>query len=153
MIVKRAHHASLSVADIERARGFYEGVLGLSPIERPDFGFPGAWYQAGDIQLHLIQVPEGVDVGAPPSGTNPLAHHVAFEIEDYEATGSWADGEGATEPAEDGKRRRRAQRGGERQRASRGRRSRPRVAERSCGVAEPSARSRTHNFSASLRRR
>jgi catechol 2,3-dioxygenase-like lactoylglutathione lyase family enzyme len=86
MIVKRAHHASLSVADIERARGFYEGVLGLSPIERPDFGFPGAWYQAGDIQLHLIQVPDGVDVGSPPSGTNPLAHHVAFEIEDYEAT-------------------------------------------------------------------
>jgi catechol 2,3-dioxygenase-like lactoylglutathione lyase family enzyme len=86
MIVKRAHHASLSVADIGLARDFYEGVLGLSPIERPDFGFPGAWYQAGEIQLHLIQVPAGVDVGSPPSGTNPLAHHVAFEIDDYEAT-------------------------------------------------------------------
>jgi catechol 2,3-dioxygenase-like lactoylglutathione lyase family enzyme len=86
MIVKRAHHASLSVADIELARDFYEGVLGLSPIERPDFGFPGAWYQAGEIQLHLIQVPGGVDVGSPPPGTNPLAHHVAFEIDDYEAT-------------------------------------------------------------------
>lgn len=85
MIVKRAHHASLSVTDLERARGFYEGVLGLSPIERPDFGFPGAWYQAGEIQLHLIQVPEGVDVGSPAPGTNPLAHHVAFEIDDYEA--------------------------------------------------------------------
>jgi glyoxylase I family protein len=86
MIVKRAHHASLSVKDIDLARAFYEGVLGLSPIERPDFGFPGAWYQAGEIQLHLIQVPDGVDVGSPPPRTNPLAHHVAFEIDDYETT-------------------------------------------------------------------
>ncbi len=86
MIVKRAHHASLSVADVERSRSFYEGVLGLSTIERPDFGFPGVWYQAGDIQLHLIQVPAGVDVGSNPPGTNPLAHHLAFEIEDYAAT-------------------------------------------------------------------
>ncbi|MEN8180945.1 MAG: VOC family protein [Myxococcota bacterium] len=86
MLVKRAHHASLSVADLERSRGFYEGVLGLAAIPRPDFGFPGAWYQAGDIQLHLIQVPEGIDVGSPPPGTNPLAHHLAFEIDDYEAT-------------------------------------------------------------------
>ena len=86
MLVKRTHHASLSVVDLERSRVFYEGVLGLPAIERPDFGVPGAWYQAGDIQLHLIQVPEGVDVGSPPPGTNPLAHHVAFEIDDYEAT-------------------------------------------------------------------
>ncbi len=86
MIVKRAHHASLSVADTELARDFYEGVLGLSPIERPEFGIPGVWYQAGEIQLHLIQVPDGVDVGSPPPGTNPLAHHLAFEIDDYEST-------------------------------------------------------------------
>jgi catechol 2,3-dioxygenase-like lactoylglutathione lyase family enzyme len=84
MKVLRAHHASLSCSDVARSRAFYGEVLGLSEIARPDFGFPGAWYQAGEIQLHLIQVPEGVDVGQAPARTNPLAHHVAFEIEDYE---------------------------------------------------------------------
>lgn len=85
MKVVRAHHASLSIADVGKSRAFYGEVLGLAEIARPNFGFPGVWYQAGEIQLHLIQVPEGVDVGRAPARTNPLAHHVAFEIEDYEA--------------------------------------------------------------------
>lgn len=86
MIVKRAHHYSLTVGDIERARAFYGGVLGLGEIERPDFGFPGAWYQAGDVQLHLIVPPAGVDTGRPAPALTPVANHIAFEIGDYEAT-------------------------------------------------------------------
>jgi catechol 2,3-dioxygenase-like lactoylglutathione lyase family enzyme len=84
MLVKRAHHVSLCISDVTRARGFYGGVLGLPEIERPDFGFPGAWYQAGEIQLHLIVAPPGVDVGARPAKISPVAGHTAFEIEDYE---------------------------------------------------------------------
>ena len=85
MIVKRAHHLSLAVADIERSVDFCGGVLGLPQIERPDFGFPGAWFQAGDVQLHLIVPPGGIDIGSPPAAVNPLAGHAAFEIEDYAA--------------------------------------------------------------------
>ena len=84
MQVKRAHHVSFTVADLERARGFYEKLLGLAPIERPDFGFPGAWYQAGDVQVHLIERPADPDADAAP-GPNPLENHVAFEIDDYAA--------------------------------------------------------------------
>ncbi|HVN85406.1 MAG TPA: VOC family protein [Candidatus Binatia bacterium] len=49
------HHASICVADVARAREFYEQVLGFMPIERPNFGFPGMWYGLGEGQLHLIQ--------------------------------------------------------------------------------------------------
>ncbi len=52
MIVKRAHHVSFGVSDLERARAFYGNLLGLEEIARPDFGIPGAWYQAGEAQIH-----------------------------------------------------------------------------------------------------
>ena len=84
MLVKRAHHVSLCVGDVAKARAFYGDLLGLPEIARPDFGFPGAWYQAGEIQLHLIVAPPGVDVGARPARISPVAGHTAFEIEDYE---------------------------------------------------------------------
>jgi catechol 2,3-dioxygenase-like lactoylglutathione lyase family enzyme len=84
MLVTRAHHVSLCVTDIGGAREFYGGLLGLPEIARPDFGFPGAWYQAGEIQLHLIVAPPGVDVGARPARISPVAGHLAFEIADYE---------------------------------------------------------------------
>ena len=85
MLAKRAHHVSLVVRDLAAARRFYGELLGLPEIDRPDFGFPGAWYQAGEIQLHLIVPPPGVDVGAPPAALSPVAAHLAFEIEDYDA--------------------------------------------------------------------
>ncbi len=85
MLVKRAHHVSFSVAEIDRSRAFYGDLLGLPEIERPDFGFPGAWYQAGDVQVHLIQAPQGAPTGTPPAGISPVANHAAFEIEDYTA--------------------------------------------------------------------
>ena len=85
LVTRGVHHVSLDVRDLERARAFYGELLGLGEIERPDFGFPGVWYQAGPVQLHLIVVPEEVDVGRPPPTLTPLAHHLAFEVEDYDA--------------------------------------------------------------------
>jgi catechol 2,3-dioxygenase-like lactoylglutathione lyase family enzyme len=52
--IETLHHVSLSVTDLDRARGFYGDVLGLKEIPRPAFDFPGAWYEVGDRQLHLI---------------------------------------------------------------------------------------------------
>jgi catechol 2,3-dioxygenase-like lactoylglutathione lyase family enzyme len=86
MKVRRAHHISFSVADLEQAKDFYGGLLGLSEIERPDFGFPGAWYSAGDVELHLIQAVPNHDIGQPPEKLTPLANHAAFEIESYAET-------------------------------------------------------------------
>ncbi len=85
MYTKGAHHVSLTVTDLGAARGFYGEVLGLPEIERPDFGIPGTWYQAGVVQLHIIGVGEDADIGTLPSTATPIANHIAFEIENYDA--------------------------------------------------------------------
>ena len=84
MLAKRVHHVSFTVRDLERSRAFYEGILGLRSIARPDLGLPGVWYAAGDGEIHLIQLPPGMTVGASPDRLTPLANHCAFEIDDYE---------------------------------------------------------------------
>ena len=84
MLTQAAHHYSLDVSDIEVSRRFYGDLLGLSEIDRPDFGIPGVWYQAGPVQLHLIQTPDGMDVGTRAPSLNPLSAHIAFEIDSYE---------------------------------------------------------------------
>jgi len=91
-----AHHMSFPVHDLERSRAFYEGVLNLRQIERSNFGFPGAWYQAGPCQIHLIEAPEGAPVGAPPPTLNPMARHAAFEVSDYAATLTHLQSHGVT---------------------------------------------------------
>jgi catechol 2,3-dioxygenase-like lactoylglutathione lyase family enzyme len=52
--IETVHHVSLPVTDLERSKEFYREVVGLREIARPPFDFPGAWYQVGDRQLHLI---------------------------------------------------------------------------------------------------
>ena len=70
------HHVSLDVGDVDSAARFYEDVLGLTPIERPDFGFPGAWFEANGTQIHLIEV---------PAHDAPTSQHFAFRVDDIDA--------------------------------------------------------------------
>jgi glyoxylase I family protein len=73
------HHASIRVSDLARSIAFYEGVLGLRPIARPDFGIAGRWYGIGGGQLHLI---EGV---APGGNLDPTGPHFALAVDDLGA--------------------------------------------------------------------
>jgi catechol 2,3-dioxygenase-like lactoylglutathione lyase family enzyme len=55
---EQLHHVSLAVEDLQACKQFYREVLGLQEIKRPDFDFPGAWFQVGERQqLHLIVHP------------------------------------------------------------------------------------------------
>ncbi len=85
MIARRVAHVSFAVRDLERSLRFYRDVLGLEPAPRPDLGIPGAWLQAGDAQVHLIEVPADFDGGSPPPRLNPAAGHAAFGVDDYDA--------------------------------------------------------------------
>jgi glyoxylase I family protein len=85
MIARRLDHVSFPVRDLARSLAFYRDLLGLRPIPRPDLGFPGAWLQAGDAQVHLLEVPADFEGGTPPPDLNPLAGHTAFAIDDYDA--------------------------------------------------------------------
>jgi len=86
MLARRVSHVSFAVRDLARALAFYRDLLGLEPIPRPDFGFPGAWLAAGDVQVHLIEVPAGTDVGSPTPTLTPIANHTAFVVTDHAAT-------------------------------------------------------------------
>lgn len=83
MLTKGTHHVSLSIDDLDAAREFYGGLLGLPEIERPEMAIRGTWYQAGAVQLHLIEPPAGMRGGASGGDGSPIANHIAFEIEDY----------------------------------------------------------------------
>jgi catechol 2,3-dioxygenase-like lactoylglutathione lyase family enzyme len=72
------HHASIRVADLERARSFYEDILRLQRIERPPLGFPGAWYGIGAGQLHLIER-EPMQMKIDPTGP-----HFAIAVDDLD---------------------------------------------------------------------
>ncbi len=77
------HHMSFPVSDLGRSRAFYEGVLGLEQIPRPDFGpVRGVWYQAGPVQVHLI-LHEGMDP-VSTGAIEPGSRHAAFAVADYE---------------------------------------------------------------------
>jgi glyoxylase I family protein len=70
------HHVSINVDDVDAAISFYVDVLGLKVRpDRPDFGFGGAWLDAGGQQVHLIQ-------GTPPPRQG---QHFAFQVEDLKA--------------------------------------------------------------------
>ena len=71
---KNYNHTALVVNDLEKCMWFYGQVMGLASIPRPDFGFPGHWYQVGDSQLHLMVMDEVI----PKS-----MRHLAFETEDF----------------------------------------------------------------------
>ena len=51
-------HASVLVQNTSTALAFYHGVLGLQIVaDRPDLGYPGAWLQLGQQQIHLLELP------------------------------------------------------------------------------------------------
>ncbi len=83
---------SINVDDVEAALKFYVDVLGLKVrADRPDFGFGGAWLDAGGQQVHLIEAAPPVDQG----------QHFALAFGDLAAAVEELRGQGieVTEPA------------------------------------------------------
>jgi catechol 2,3-dioxygenase-like lactoylglutathione lyase family enzyme len=81
MQIRRLLHAAVLVSDLDRARRFYEGVLGLRQKKRHDFDFAGAWYELGEGELHLM-----VAAGNLPSAAERPRrdNHIAFQIDDLD---------------------------------------------------------------------
>ncbi|MBK8568827.1 MAG: VOC family protein [Nitrosomonadales bacterium] len=83
MHITRLLHATFLVEDLDRARIFYENVLGLVPDGmRPEMSFPGVWYNVGiHQQIHLMQLPN------PEANLQRPAHggrdrHIALAVND-----------------------------------------------------------------------
>ncbi|WP_347550607.1 VOC family protein [Pseudalkalibacillus hwajinpoensis] len=86
--IEGIHHVSLAVTDLERARTFYSEVLCLKEMKRPDFDFPGAWYEVGSQQLHLIVHPSAKTLRGTRE-LNSKEGHFAFRVKSYDATLQW----------------------------------------------------------------
>lgn len=82
MQVEGFHHWSVLVSDVARALEFYTGLLGLTVDRgRPDLGYPGAWLQVGDHQIHLLQLPDpAAGVSLPEHGGRD--RHMALWVDE-----------------------------------------------------------------------
>ncbi|PIP02498.1 MAG: glyoxalase [Zetaproteobacteria bacterium CG12_big_fil_rev_8_21_14_0_65_54_13] len=89
-------HIGLLVSDLERAAAFYEQMLGLQRIERPQLNFDGLWYglDAGQ-QIHLMLL------DSPYTGCDKPDHggrdnHIAMQVEDFDGIRQRLDAAGIT---------------------------------------------------------
>ena len=74
------NHVALHVADVPASCRFYETVLQLESLPRPNFDFPGAWFRLGEVQeLHLIG---RADPGGRASGSR--SNHYALMVDDID---------------------------------------------------------------------
>jgi len=80
--ISQFHHASLIVKDTEVSLRFYRDLLGLElDHKRPDLGYPGAWLKVGDLQIHLLELPNPDPVeNRPQHGGRD--RHLAFRVDD-----------------------------------------------------------------------
>ncbi|HEY9638363.1 MAG TPA: VOC family protein [Coleofasciculaceae cyanobacterium] len=83
MQITQSLHAAVLVSDLEKAEHFYSNILGLSKVDRT-LKYPGAWYQVGNFQIHLI-----VDSSIQSKLQNPdkwgRNPHVALSVTDLDA--------------------------------------------------------------------
>jgi glyoxylase I family protein len=76
MQTQGVHHVAINVEDVDKAIDFYTKHLGMTVrTDRPDFGFAGAWLDAGNQQVHLVQAP------TPPA----QGQHFALLVTDLDA--------------------------------------------------------------------
>ncbi|VAW51630.1 Gb/AAD55473.1 [hydrothermal vent metagenome] len=83
-LVSAIDHCSLIIADTEKALEFYRDILELEVNDsRPDLGYPGAWLQVGETQIHLLQVPNPYSTDSKPEHGG-RDHHVALKVRDLD---------------------------------------------------------------------
>ena len=85
-LLVKVNHVTLIVADAERSKAFYHGLLGAKLLNRPNFPSPGYWMWLGNVQLHLIQgahaVTEAAHADDIPTGN---VNHISFECFAFES--------------------------------------------------------------------
>jgi catechol 2,3-dioxygenase-like lactoylglutathione lyase family enzyme len=78
-------HVTLICADLEATRQFYVELLGMKEVPRPAFGFPGLWFQIGNVQIHATQQSAEAGRGGWADRGNTVVsrgHHIAFAVDD-----------------------------------------------------------------------
>jgi catechol 2,3-dioxygenase-like lactoylglutathione lyase family enzyme len=95
MKISKLLHATILVEDLDRARRFYEQVLGFSAsLARPEMSFEGVWYDL-DLhqQMHLMRLPSP-ETGLQRPLNGGRDRHIAFAIDDLSALAGKLDSAG-----------------------------------------------------------
>ncbi len=92
-------HQTLVVSDIAASHHFYVDLLGMKEVPRPNFDFPGAWFQSGTTQIHVTLSDE--DSGLPgwanrQVGRLSRGHHFAFQVDDADVAAEFLVQHGIT---------------------------------------------------------
>ena len=85
MTVNNVHHVAIGVTNLDRARQFYAGVLGLEETPRPPFDFDGAWFRVGPQQIHLIVRPP-TETPHESGELDTRRGHLALRVGSYRQT-------------------------------------------------------------------
>lgn len=83
MQITHCLHTAVLVTDLARAEHFYGTILGLPKVDRV-LKFPGAWYEIGGYQVHLM-VADAVPGNFPKPEKWGRDRHLAFAVADLEA--------------------------------------------------------------------
>jgi catechol 2,3-dioxygenase-like lactoylglutathione lyase family enzyme len=71
----RLNHVSVHANDMEESLRFYTEVFGMERLPSPDFSEHVEWLRLGEQQLHLFK-------RETPA---PEFHHIALDVDDFEA--------------------------------------------------------------------
>lgn len=79
MLVTGLFHVAIKTERLDLTNAFYEKVLGLVQVPRPDFGYPGAWLACsapgGDAIIHIYAGGPALGAGGGvPTGTAAIDH-------------------------------------------------------------------------------
>ncbi|MET1031880.1 MAG: VOC family protein [Domibacillus tundrae] len=85
---EQLHHVGLNVTDLAKSKEFYGSVLCLPELIRPPFDFEGAWYAAGNQQIHLLVLPESQTIRRDPF-LSSREGHIALRVKSYENSLEW----------------------------------------------------------------
>jgi lactoylglutathione lyase len=72
---KRLNHVSIHANDMEKSLRFYMDVFEMERLPSPNFSQHVEWLRLGEQQLHLF-------LRAEPA---PELHHIALDVDDFEA--------------------------------------------------------------------
>jgi len=76
-MIRSLQHVAIDVDDLAAAIAFYRDVVGLPVAPRPaSLGDNGIWFELGNAQLHLVEVPGHV---------GPASQHLALQVDDTAA--------------------------------------------------------------------
>ena len=79
------HHILIASRDLEKSKQFYREVLELHEIARPNFRYPGAWFEFWNgLQIHIVVRPDAVFRDQKPLDTFDV--HFAVRVKSFSQT-------------------------------------------------------------------